>query len=237
MQSHRPTRDIPSWTSILLTLSTTHYNVRRSVATSLSFWVSCFLACIGLGAIDAGHARVFYRFAGRPVHRSVEDVEAWIASGPRLDMLKSVQRRARPMDRPRTRRRECTPARKPRLEPIPDSQLTAGSGDPAEVAVTRDSVRLAFIAALQHLPPRQRADTRRDEPDHPAHRRRPRRRRPRLPPRWCSRQQATLPTPARSTDWTPTTPATIPLGADHTVAVWIGAVHSRSIGCPWSWLS
>jgi hypothetical protein len=30
MQSHRPTRDIPSWTSILLTLSTTHYNVRRS---------------------------------------------------------------------------------------------------------------------------------------------------------------------------------------------------------------
>jgi RNA polymerase sigma-70 factor (ECF subfamily) len=42
------------------------------------------------------------------------------------------------------------------IQPIPDG-LVAPEGDPAEVAVARDTIRLAFVAALQHLPPRQRA--------------------------------------------------------------------------------
>jgi RNA polymerase sigma-70 factor (ECF subfamily) len=44
----------------------------------------------------------------------------------------------------------------PWLEPVPDALVGAGS-DPATVVTSRESIRLAFIAALQHLPPRQRA--------------------------------------------------------------------------------
>src|SRR5438874_4808171 len=83
-----------------------------------------------------------------------------IATNVSLDMLGSQERRARPMD--------LGPAREPVeanlhtlpevtwIEPVPDDRLVA-DGDPAEVAVARETIRLAFVAALQHLPPRQRA--------------------------------------------------------------------------------
>ncbi|KAB8193746.1 sigma-70 family RNA polymerase sigma factor [Nonomuraea phyllanthi] len=45
----------------------------------------------------------------------------------------------------------------PWLEPVPDVLAGAESTDPAAIVTSRESIRLALIAALQHLPPRQRA--------------------------------------------------------------------------------
>ncbi len=97
-------------------------------------------------------------FEGRSAARS------WlyrIATNVCLDMLRSRQRRARPMDLGPSSTAE-TPIG-PMLpehawvQPIPDGRVLPGDGDPAELAAQRDSVRLAFVAALQHLPARQRA--------------------------------------------------------------------------------
>lgn len=43
------------------------------------------------------------------------------------------------------------------IEPVPDVMVAPMDGDPADVAVRRESIRLAFVATLQYLPPRQRA--------------------------------------------------------------------------------
>ncbi|MFI6041736.1 RNA polymerase subunit sigma-70 [Nocardia sp. NPDC051321] len=43
------------------------------------------------------------------------------------------------------------------LEPLPDALIAPADDDPAAVVVARESVRLALIASLQHLPARQRA--------------------------------------------------------------------------------
>jgi RNA polymerase sigma-70 factor, ECF subfamily len=101
--------------------------------------------------------RAFDRFEGRSALRS------WlyrIATNVCLDMLGSRERRARPMD--------LGPSSEPVaanlntlpeatwIQPIPDA-LVSEEGDPAQVAEARETIRLAFVAALQHLPPRQRA--------------------------------------------------------------------------------
>jgi RNA polymerase sigma-70 factor (ECF subfamily) len=93
--------------------------------------------------------RGFDRFEGRAA------VKSWlyrIATNVCLDMLNGKERRIRPLelgdpgglDSPLTTRGEAS-----WLEPIP--------ADPAEVAEERETLKLAFVAALQHLPPQQRA--------------------------------------------------------------------------------
>ena len=89
------------------------------------------------------------RFEGRAALRS------WlyrIATNVCLDMLKAGKRRARPID--------LGPAQEPLLENLnTPTEVTwiEPMPDPAERTVERETIRLAFVAALQHLPPRQRA--------------------------------------------------------------------------------
>ncbi|TKV29059.1 sigma-70 family RNA polymerase sigma factor [Arthrobacter sp. NamB2] len=85
-----------------------------------------------------------------------------IAHNVCVDMLRSPQRRARPMDLgPSTRTADAvlgTPLMESVfVQPIPDERVIDTSGDPAVVAEARDTIRLAFVAALQHLPPLQRS--------------------------------------------------------------------------------
>jgi len=101
--------------------------------------------------------RGYDRFEGRSAFRS------WlyrIATNVCLDMLKGRERRARPMDlagaQPPVLDNAHILSGETWIEPIPDA-LVSAEGDPADVAVERESIRLAFVAALQHLPPRQRA--------------------------------------------------------------------------------
>src|SRR5687768_14768466 len=93
--------------------------------------------------------RGYERFEGRAALRS------WlyrIATNVCLDMLNGRERRARPMDLG------------PAGEPIVENLRVPGEvtwlqpiPDPAEETVAKETIRLAFVAALQHLPPRQRA--------------------------------------------------------------------------------
>jgi RNA polymerase sigma-70 factor (ECF subfamily) len=98
--------------------------------------------------------RGYDRFEGRSALRS------WlyrIATNVCLDMIESRKRRARPMDLgPSQEPVESNLHTLPEatwVEPIPDERV----GDPAEVAVAHETIKLAFVAALQHLPARQRA--------------------------------------------------------------------------------
>src|SRR5262245_49853626 len=91
-------------------------------------------------------------------------VRSWlysIATNICLDMLRSAQRRARAVDLgPASEAGPDLGAPLPAgawLEPIPDGKVLSVGGDPAALVAERESIRLAFVAALQSLPPRQRA--------------------------------------------------------------------------------
>ena len=99
------------------------------------------------------------RFEGR------SSVRSWlyrIATNVCLDMLRGRQRRARPMDLGPASPPEESHLGPMRAEatwvtPVPDARVLADHADPAEIAASRETIRLAFVTALQHLPARQRA--------------------------------------------------------------------------------
>jgi len=97
------------------------------------------------------------RFEGRAAFKS------WlyrIATNVCLTMLEGRGRRARPMDLGPAGTFDGSLATQPEatwIEPICDARVLPEEGDPAELAIARETLRLAFVTALQHLPARQRA--------------------------------------------------------------------------------
>jgi len=84
-----------------------------------------------------------------------------IATNVCLDMLRGRQRRAQPMDLGGSSSADAFNGKvlpeNVWVTPIPDSRVVPDDGDPAELAAQRETIRLAFVAALQALPARQRA--------------------------------------------------------------------------------
>ena len=114
----------------------------------------------GADAQDAVQETMIRAWRSSGTYQGRSSLRTWlyrIATNVCVDMARSRSRRARPMD--------LGPVGTPTVE----SLAAAGEGehwvlpvptdalDPAEVTARRDDVRLAFVAALQHLPPRQRA--------------------------------------------------------------------------------
>ena len=97
------------------------------------------------------------RFEGR------SSLRTWlyrIATNVCLDALSDRSRRVRPMEEGPNGSVEDhleTRERTHWLEPIPDARVLPSDANPFELTALRQSIRLAFVSALQHLPPRQRA--------------------------------------------------------------------------------
>ncbi len=119
----------------------------------------------GFEAEDAVQETVVRAWRNRERFEGRSSLRSWlyrIATNVCIDMGRQVQRRARPVD--------MGPASPPEesflgpvltetawVTPLPDAGAMPETSDPAEVAQYRESVRLAFVTALQHLPARQRA--------------------------------------------------------------------------------
>lgn len=118
----------------------------------------------GFDAEDAVQETLVRAWRSRDAFEGRSSVRTWlyrIATNVCLDMVRGHKRRARPM--------EMGPSRPPTessldamlpdgswVSPIADERVLPLSADPAELAEVRESIRLAFVAALQHLPARQR---------------------------------------------------------------------------------
>ena len=116
-------------------------------------------------AEDAVQETMLRAWKGYDAFEGRSELRSWlyrITTNVCLDMLNGSQRRARPMDLGPAGTADPANLGDPLpevtwIEPMPDGRVLPESGDPSEVAELRESIRLAFVAALQHLPPNQRA--------------------------------------------------------------------------------
>jgi RNA polymerase sigma-70 factor (ECF subfamily) len=117
-------------------------------------------------AEDAVQETMIRAWRGQDGFEGRSSVRTWlhrVATNVCLDMLRSRKRRAMPMGLVPSSTVAGVTDVGPVLHesvwvlPVPDDRVLSDHADPAQVAAQRDSVRLAFVAALQHLPARQRA--------------------------------------------------------------------------------
>jgi RNA polymerase sigma-70 factor, ECF subfamily len=112
-------------------------------------------------AVQETMVRAWRGYAGYEGRSTLRSWLYRIATNVCLDALQGRARRAVPMDLGPASSgdvpQDAGPPEVAWLQPVPDAAVLAPHGDPADTVAARESVRLAFVAALQHLPPRQRA--------------------------------------------------------------------------------
>jgi RNA polymerase sigma-70 factor, ECF subfamily len=118
----------------------------------------------GADAEDAVQETMVRAWRGAKRLKAQAALKSWlyrIANNVCLDMLQGSQRRAQPMDLgPSSAADAALGDGLPEhawVQPVPDALVMPSESDPARVAEGRETLRLAFVAALQQLPPRQRA--------------------------------------------------------------------------------
>jgi RNA polymerase sigma-70 factor (ECF subfamily) len=118
----------------------------------------------GFEAEDAVQETMLRAWKGIDSFEGRSALRSWlyrIATNVCLDMVGGPQRRARPMDLGPASPAESALAPASStiewIQPIADDRVLPEHGDPGEMAAARETIRLAFVAALQHLPARQRA--------------------------------------------------------------------------------
>jgi RNA polymerase sigma-70 factor, ECF subfamily len=119
----------------------------------------------GFEADDAVQETLLRAWKAADSFEGRSSVRSWlyrIATNVCLDMLRGRERRARPMDlgpvrTPDERHLADVLPESAYVSPIADDRVLPLDADPADVAAERESIRLAFVTALQHLPARQRA--------------------------------------------------------------------------------
>jgi RNA polymerase sigma-70 factor, ECF subfamily len=113
-------------------------------------------------AVQDTMVRAWREFGGFEGRSSIRTWLYRIATNVCIDMLRKRSRRTLPMDLAPPVRAEGVQIPPPLDQgtwvlPFPDARLADAGADPAEQVVSRETVRLAFVAALQRLTPRQRA--------------------------------------------------------------------------------
>ena len=113
-------------------------------------------------AVQEASLRAWRSYGGFEGRSSVRSWLYTITNNVCLDLLNGRERRARPMDLGPAQDADPAKLGDPLpevtwLEPMPDGRVVPEGSDPADVAELKDSIRLAFVAALQYLPPKQRA--------------------------------------------------------------------------------